>query len=347
MKVSTVLNAIPRYTVSHWLDDLQSLLETAVQSQSLYFVQSLPLPEDIDVVRNIHSNDINTQKIELKAASLSLDRLTWMYGADAEFLGLELKTPSQSETGTVNVYSTEYGADPVLRFVHVKGRKDSPIDAQYVYFIDQFTEKSLNRLGAYAGFSPIGSQNEGEDESIQRYRTLLAQNVLGSLQNYDSGIFDREMLKQKRETIIRNTKEGTPGFITAKNAYRDYTKTITDPEKLLFNTIHKYTVTQGTGQPLMGINENYHIAKAYTACRLLLKSIRSFARTAFQAQLFTHRLASPQAELKPILKLYPGQTHAFTRYIPPAASVQKLPREKALSENIHGQPFIKNGGSRV
>jgi len=347
MKASTVLKAIPRYTPRHWLNDLQSLLETAVQSQSLYFAQSPPLPEDVDVVRNIHSNDINTQKIELKAASLSLDRLTWMYGADAEFLGLELKANVQSDPGIGNVYSTEYGADPVLRFVHIKGRNNSPIDAQYVYFIDQFTEKSLNRLGIYAGISSIGSQSEGGDESIQRYRTLLAQNVLASLQNYDSGIFDREPLKQKRETILRNTKEGTPGFVTAKNAYRDCTRTITDTEKLLFNTIHKYTVAQGAGQPLMGINESHHITKAYTACRLLLKSIRSFARTAFHAQLFSYRLSSPRAELKLILKPYPGQADAFTRYIPPAASAQGLLKEKALSENIPEQPSIKSEGGCV
>jgi hypothetical protein len=96
MNVSTVMKALKPYTPAQWLTEFQSLLETSCRNRTLPYACEAPLPHNTDVVRNTHCNDINTQMIELKAASTGIGRTAWVFGADAEFLGLQLRKPEEN-----------------------------------------------------------------------------------------------------------------------------------------------------------------------------------------------------------------------------------------------------------
>jgi hypothetical protein len=85
------MKSLKPYSPAHWLSELQSLLETSCRNRTMPYARETPLPHNTDIVRNIHCNDINTQQIELKAASTGIERTAWIFGADAEFLGLMLR----------------------------------------------------------------------------------------------------------------------------------------------------------------------------------------------------------------------------------------------------------------
>ncbi|MDR2019141.1 MAG: hypothetical protein LBQ14_00055, partial [Treponema sp.] len=93
MKASVVMKALKPYSPAQWLAELQTLLETSCRNRTLPYARELPLPHNTDIVRNHHCDDINTQKIELKAAAIGVTRTAWIFGADAEFLGLRLREP--------------------------------------------------------------------------------------------------------------------------------------------------------------------------------------------------------------------------------------------------------------
>jgi hypothetical protein len=143
MKVSVVMKSLSPYSPALWLAELQTLFETSCRNRTMPYGRELPLPHNTDIIRTTHCNDINTQKIELKAASIGVERTAWVFGADAEFLGLRLREPDSDSDGP-------FDPDPLLWFAHVSSRPQNPVEAQTVYLIDQFTEESLSRLASCA-----------------------------------------------------------------------------------------------------------------------------------------------------------------------------------------------------
>jgi hypothetical protein len=303
MKVSVVMNAMPRYTTDHWLLDMQSLVERNCQSQSLPYTGNLPLPSNIDIVRNVPGGSINAQKLELKAAALGVDRLTWLFSADAEFLGLELRDSDGDPSSETTTPSPYYDPDPVILLARIRGRETSLIDAQCAYFIDQFTEASLNRCYSYANHAYIGNQEAGGDEPIQKRRCLIAGNILFALQNYDTGISDKPMQKSIRKAISRNSKIGSPEFIKAKTAYEMYTRNYGGHEKLIFNSVRTYAAAQAAAYPVMGNNFSARTEQVNRASRTLLGNIRSFVKVNFDSHVFISQLASSQFDMNPSPKI--------------------------------------------
>ncbi|MDR3342360.1 MAG: hypothetical protein LBT14_06150 [Treponema sp.] len=141
MNVSVVMKSLKPYSPALWLAELQTLLETSCQNRTLPYARETPLPHNTDVIRNIQCNDINTQTIELKAASIGIERTAWIFGADAEFLGLALREPEENGP---------FDPDPLLWFARIASRPETPVEAQTVYLIDQCTGESLNRLASRA-----------------------------------------------------------------------------------------------------------------------------------------------------------------------------------------------------
>ncbi|MDR0730872.1 MAG: hypothetical protein LBF63_04330, partial [Treponema sp.] len=129
MKVSAVMKSLKPYSPALWLAELQTLLETSCRKGTMLYARELPLPHNTEVVRNIHSNDINTQKTELKAAAIGIERTAWVFGADAEFLGLRLREPEADGP---------FDPDPLLWFARIASRPQHPLEAQTAYLIDQF-----------------------------------------------------------------------------------------------------------------------------------------------------------------------------------------------------------------
>jgi hypothetical protein len=276
------------------------------------------LPHNTDIVRNIHCNDINTQTIELKAASTGIERTAWVFGADAEFLGLMLRNKPE-ENGP-------FDPDPVLWFAHIASRPETPVEAQTVYLIDQFTGESLNRLASYAHEGSPGNREAQGDEEVRKRRRLMAQNVLFALHDYDSGLSDTELHRLRRQAVKENTTPGTSGFSTVQKYYAASSKGLGKTQKALFNTMLNYRSVQNTGAWNIDWNNGKHPEQLYDAMRELVSNIRKTARTIFNAQMAAHILSSPLRE--------------NTARLPPAA-MRLFAQEKTES------PEQKRGGRQL
>jgi hypothetical protein len=311
MKVSTVLNAIPRYTHHQWLSELRSLAEQSGQSHRLPFAGSPPPPANINIVRNRTAGEINTQKLELKAACLGIDRLAWIFGADAEFTGLTLKTAEQEQGYFPPVQD---GFDPVLLLAHITGRKSDTLDAQYAYFIDQFTGDSINRCAAYANEESPGNQAGGGDEPVQERRSLIMRNILYALQEYDSGRSQKTIQTRNIKHIRENSTRGSDGFIQAKTAWQSCTRNLPPEGKTVFNSIRSYVEKQRTGGESFSGAHHVPEETMYAAFQPLLDQPAALSKIWFDAGRFTRGLTAPHFEMELVTtakERSPGRKEAY------------------------------------
>jgi hypothetical protein len=317
MKVSVVMKSLSPYSPALWLAELQTLLETSCRNRTMPYGRELPPPHNTDVVRNTHCNDINTQKIELKAASIGAERTAWVFGADAEFLGLRLREPESDGP---------FDPDPLLWFAHVSSRPNNPLEAQMVYLIDQFTEESLSRLASCAYEGSLENHEARGDGETRTRRRLMAQNVLFALHQYDSGLSEAELYQLRRRAVKDNTTPGTAGFPVAQKYYAASSNGLGKTHKLLFNAVLNYRSVQNTGRRSIDWNNGRRPEQMYDSMRGLISNIRKTARTLFNAQMAAHVLSSPLNE--------------NTMRLPPAA-MRFFARETAAS------PERKRGGIQL
>ncbi|MDR1105784.1 MAG: hypothetical protein LBL44_05450 [Treponema sp.] len=295
MKVSTVINAIPLYNYHHWLDDLRTLAEQSCQSQTLPFAVQTPPPANINIMRNQGGGAINTQKLELQAACLGIDRLAWIFGADAEYIGLTLKN---SEPEPAYPASGQGSFNPVLLLAKIKGRKPEPLDAQYAYFIDQFTETSVTRCAASFN-QELSNSKESGDETVRERRSRMARNILYALEDYDSGLSRRDIKEQALKNIRKNSAKGTPGFIKARSSYQALTGNLNPAGKTVFNRIRTYTEKQETGADSFTGSNPGPLKTAYAAFQSFLENPSAFSKVWFDAGSFTRGLMASQFKRKP------------------------------------------------
>lgn len=112
---------------------VNSLMAENIRNGTVPYFMKNPLPQDINIVNGRHSGDINKILIELKAAKIGAKSLRWIYGADASLLGLELKA---------NGTNPNFDTKPLICFANIK-KNSSELDAQCVYLLDQFSDKSI------------------------------------------------------------------------------------------------------------------------------------------------------------------------------------------------------------
>jgi hypothetical protein len=305
MNVSVVMKSLKPYSPALWLAELQTLLETSCRNRTIPCEREPPLPHNTDVVRNTHCNDINTQKIELTAAAAGIERTAWIFGADAEFLGLRLREPDANDP---------FDPDPLLWFAHITSRPETPLEAQTVYLIDQFTGESLDRLASYAYEGFLENREAGEEEKTGERRRLMAQHVLFALHDYDSGLSDTGLHRLRQEAVKDNTTPGTAGFPVAQTYYAAASGDLNKTHKQLFNTMLNYRSVQNTGTRNIDWNNGRRPEPLYESIRELTATIRKTAQVLFNAQMVAHVLASPLRETPPRL---------------PSAAMRLFTREKA------------------
>ncbi|MDR2071507.1 MAG: hypothetical protein LBP81_08865 [Treponema sp.] len=324
MKVSSVMKALKPYSPAQWLTELQTLLETSCRIRTVPYARETPLPPNTDIVRNTHCNDINTQTIELKAASISVERTAWVFGADAEFLGLQLRKPEADGP---------FDPDPVLWFAHIASRPETPVEAQTVYLIDQCTGKSLNRLASYAFEGSPEKQEAWGDEETRKRRRLMARNVLFALHNYDSGLSDTELRQSRQKAMRDNTTPGTAGFPIGQKYYAAASSGLGKSQKELFNVMLNYRSVQNTGKRGIDWNNGKLPEELYRSMRDLIGAIRKTARTMFNAHMTAEVLSASLQE--------------NTMRLPPAAMRLFTGTGKSVIREKSGSPEQKNGGIQL
>jgi hypothetical protein len=296
------MNAIPRYTRHHWLADLRLLGEQCCKSRTLPFSGKPPAPENSNIVRNRPGGGINTQKLELQAAGLGLDRLAWIFGADAEYIGLTL---IHTEPEAAYMASDQGSFNPVLLLANIKGRKPEPLDAQYAYFIDQFTETSITRCAA-AFNRELADGTENTGGAVHQRRAFMARRMLYSLQEYDSGISRRDTHLQNVKHLRENSRQGTDGFIKARNAYQSHTKNLSPAGRTVFNRIRTYSERQKTGGAGVPGGDSGSLETVYAAFQSLVENPSSLSKTWFDAWAFTRGLTANQFEPEPLSAMKTG-----------------------------------------
>jgi hypothetical protein len=317
------MKSLKPYSPALWLDGLHTLLETSCRNRTFPYAREIPLPHNTDIVRNTHCNDINTHTIELKAASIGIARTCWVFGADAEFLGLALRTPEAHGP---------FDPDPLLWFAHIRSRPETPVEAQTVYLIDQFSGESLNRLASCA-YGPPENQEAAGNEEIQKRHRLMAQHVLFSLHDYDSGLQDAALHQARLKAMKENTTPGTAGFSAAQKYYAASSGALGNTHKQLFNAMLNYRSVQNTGAWSIDWNTGRKPEQLYDSIGALIANIRRTARTMFNAHMTAHVLSSPLRENTPHLP--PAAMRLFTE--PGGVSRREKP----------GSPERKNGGRQV
>lgn len=214
-------NEIKTYPVEALTDsihnEINNLMRDCIKNNRVPYIQSKPLPQDVNVVNGHHLGDINKIYLELKAASICSKSLKWIYGADAALIGLEKKAD----------------AEPLMITGNVRGK----VDSQSVYLLEQFTEESLNKALSYS---------RSDDDKKKR---TIAQNMIRNITEYDSGTVEAQLRENKRKNISNNLKSQNI-LKEIKQAFVNATSEYDNSQKIIFSALNNYYIKQETGLEL-------------------------------------------------------------------------------------------------
>jgi hypothetical protein len=263
MTVSNYLAQTPLYTAQHWVSEMESLIKASSRTAGSFpFSREAPLPENTNLVTGDRRYDLNAQCLELHAASTGIDRTLWLFAADAEILGLELRDGQKPLPVFANIIEPDH---------------TTRLEAHLSYLLDQFTPESISRLYEYAGPASINR----EDVNTRR-RYMFAKMAVFNIANYDSGVPDKSARLSTMKHIRENSDPHNPAFEDARNAYRYYSSR-GRPE--VFNALRTYYIRQVSGNPLDSQHDREHLSRAG-----LLTDIPQTLKSMFHARIFVKRL---------------------------------------------------------
>ncbi len=209
--------------------EINMLALNDARNNSLPYTEELPFPEDMNVVNGKHLGDINKIHLELKAGAIGAKSLKWIYGADAALAGLEVKS----------------GQEPILAVANIMRNGKAETDIQSIYLLDQFTEKSLERI-----FSPEKIEEKVLSENSEKAKKqikIITQNMLKNISEYDSGIKEAKTREAMRKNIKNIYSKNNPAIgevtETKKNLFESYLP----QQKTIFTYLNSYYTQQKSG----------------------------------------------------------------------------------------------------
>lgn len=214
--------------------EINELMIACIKKGAVPYVNENPFPQDMNVVSGFHLGDINKIKLELKAANINAKSLKWIYEADAQLVGLELKNINN---------------EPISVFANVK-RNDSNsynVEKQNVFLLDQFTENSLNNVLSF-----VRNEIDFNDTNIsseKRKKYTIAQNILKNISEYDSGLNESQLRENKRKNISVNLKDSDI-LNDVTNIFKAINNGYDESQKLIFGVLNNYYIRQETGLQL-------------------------------------------------------------------------------------------------
>lgn len=203
--------------------EINLLMVDCIKNNRVPYIQENPLPQDMNIVNGKHLGDINKIQLELKAAHIGAKSLKWIYGADAAFIGLELKD--------------DIDTNPVVAFANIK-RKTTGTEAQAVYLLDQFTDESLKK-----------ALDICLEESPDKQKKNISQNMIRFISEYDSGKNEASLRENKRKNISENTKNPET-LKTMNEAMKNISSDYDSAQMLVFSRLNNYYIRQETGLAL-------------------------------------------------------------------------------------------------
>lgn len=327
-QIKTHAKGVDMHTCYH---DIAYLLNEGLANGSLPFTQEKPPAQNTNIISGRHCGDINSTALELKAASIGAKNSLWIFGADAEFLGLELKDSNPKEYQNAKKENPRFNCEPVLMFAQVRermgqgntdrvnvAREGAGVDVQCAYLLDQFSEASVRRVFRQQKLEQ--TLGEGTVDIVARRRSEIASQIIKNMAVYDAIPEERE--KAIQTNLQHNLSKDGAFFKAAAEEYKKITESYSPAQKTVFNVCRKYYTAQLSGSRLQ-LNEAEKTQFTQAFQTLQKESAADgkpeiVARTVFQAQMYAER---------------------STHY---AFSLEPIYRESELREKVINQTAVKN-----
>ena len=209
---------------------INSLTQRNISEGSLPYLQDNPLPQDMNLVNGSHLSDIGRIELELAGSLAGAKSLEWVFGADAEIIGLELKSPND-------------GPVVISKNLDRGGKSGSGIDCQNAYLLDQFTDESKTRL-----FDPNLTQilSGVTDENTQSKLKTIVHNIIKNMDEYHRGERELPLIRQKR-TNLKNNISNDLLQQKIREKTQDLTSGYNTSQKVVFDHLQNYYLKQLTG----------------------------------------------------------------------------------------------------
>ncbi len=214
-----------------------------IEKDCVPYFNDNPLPQDMNVINGRHFGDINKILLELKAYQIGARSLKWIYKADADFLGLELKE--------------NFNTTPLIVYANInRDGVNNNTEAQKIFLLDQFTDKSVKTALEL-------TRTEGKSD-IEIQRRGIAENMIQNITEYDSGKNEFILRANKRKNISANCKDPKT-LKEVSSAYENITQFYDNSQKMIFGTLNKFFICQETGLKLskpMSVSEKEQLKAA-------------------------------------------------------------------------------------
>lgn len=298
--------------------EINALIKHNLENGSLPYYADLPSPQDTNVINGRHFQDINQQKIELKAAAIGSKRNLWIYGTDAAYLGLELKSSQPKEFQAAKKEHPHFNCKPVLVYANIREKlvsgqgNNSHInvaaeglgcDVQCAYLVDQFTEKSIQKIFSLAG---LERKLSNQTSPVQNRASLIAKEIVKNITNYNTGEHERKRRADIKRNFQLNMQKNSPLLQEVKSKFSDIQKNYTHEQKIIFDVYRKHFMQQLCAERITSYSdeEKQKIDKAfYTIFEHMEKNPSQqsmLTHTIFDAYAFTERLSHHNFSFEPI-----------------------------------------------
>ncbi len=264
MELNTDIKVFPLNSIADTVyQEINEMMLYCIINDRVPYVQDLPLPQDINIINGQHLYDINKIRLELKAAQLGAKSRKWIYGADASYIGLELK-PHLSE--------------PLICFANTKREEDDELDAQSIYLLDQFTDESIKRV-----LKKYHTDNNS-------HKNKLSLQMFKFISEYDSGSSENELRENKRKNISDNLQDDDI-LMELSLRFSNITQKYNGAQKFIFLALNNYYIKQETGlsikKPLTASNK----AKLNSALKSLAETKSAkLTQTLVECFLYSQRM---------------------------------------------------------
>lgn len=305
-----MLEDLKTYSLSVTAQDIKdytgNLMQENIAADSIPYLNDNPPPPDMNIVTGRHLTDINRAQLELKAAEIGAKSLKWIYGADAALMGLQLKDGIPKEKVAARQKDMMFDSNPIICYANVQrnladNAKDElneakiaaeglGLDAQCVYLLDQFTDKSIQR-----SLNPKRIEEMiavyGSEEAKKK-AALISKNIVANTEEYDCGKHEAPLRKAKYENFISNCKKDIDGKPNMANremgrALTTILKDYDADQKLIFSAINKYHLKQDAGIGIKNPLDKEKVKAAFD--RVSERGNAVLVKTIMDAQLFTER----------------------------------------------------------
>lgn len=344
---------ITTYAVNRDFDsnykEINSLIRENLKNNTMPVLSDRTFPSDMNVITGKTRMDINKEKIALKAASIGATSTMWIYGADAAQLGLELKAKNPAEYQKAVKQNPNYNCRPVViqnareRFsdkdMSFKSNTLSEslcVDCQCAYLLDQFTEKSVERL-----FTEKLLQNKIP------YAAYMAKEIIANRNEYNTGEMQSERTKHIKQNLFLNLQKSSPVFQEIVNKRNSIYKNYLPEQKIIFDCYYKRFNEQASGEKLYNFSaeEKKNILKAFNSLMSKIDENKNISgiisRTIFDAYSFSERLTHYNFSLEPIYTRDEQIKKDANRRVPSAMQQEAKNKSKTVQNEQTKQKFRK------